>query len=233
MRRACVEVDVGQPRVVRAAGGDHDVVDRRRQLVEEALEALEVGGVKRRAAERAELACGVRQTFRVAAGENDIGTLGPCSPGRFKPDARAAADHDDRLSGKCRFAAHAGVAHFGAAHGNSVPACSATMYSAYQSGQFAIGRADALLVLAVGGRGAPKRARQIVRRREGRRRGVDATGQPRGDLLEQPAVAVRITERGERAVAAMLGIRTADPEPPKQVGLVRAGVHAVRRGTLR
>jgi hypothetical protein len=24
----------------------------------------------------------------------------------------------------------------------------------------------------------------------------------------------------------MLGIRTADPEPPKQVGLVRAGVHA-------
>src|SRR5580704_18602878 len=82
------------------------------------------------------------------------------------------------------------------------------------------------LVLSVGGRGAPKRARQIVRRREGRRRGVNATGQPRRDLLEQPAVAVRITERGERAVAAMLGIRTGDPEPPKQVGLVRAGVHA-------
>ena len=78
----------------------------------------------------------------------------------------------------------------------------------------------------MGGRGAPKRACQIVRRREGRRRGVDATGQSRRDLLEQPAVAVRITERGERAVAAMLGIRTADPEPPKQVGLVRAGVHA-------
>ena len=82
------------------------------------------------------------------------------------------------------------------------------------------------LVLPVGGRGAPKRARQIVRRREGRRRGVNATGQPRRDFLEQPAVAVRITERGERAVAAMLAIRTADPEPPKQVGLVRAGVHA-------
>jgi hypothetical protein len=82
------------------------------------------------------------------------------------------------------------------------------------------------LVLSVGGRGAPKRARQIVRRREGCRRGVNATGQPRGDLLEQPAVAVRITERGERAVAATLGIRTADPEPPKQVGLVGAGVHA-------
>ena len=56
---------------------------------------------------------------------------------------------------------------------------------------------------------------------------VDAAGQPRRDLLEQPAVAVRIVERGERAVAAMFGIRTADPDPPKQVGFVRASVHAV------
>src|SRR5574341_703464 len=32
-------------------------------------------------------------------------------------------------------------------------------------------------------------------------------------------------ERGERAVAAMLGIRTADPEAPKQVRLVRTSVH--------
>src|SRR6267378_4318853 len=84
----------------------------------------------------------------------------------------------------------------------------------------------ALLVLAVGGLGTPKCARQIVHRSESRRRGVDATGHPRRDLLEHPAVAVRITERGERAVAAMLGIRTADPEPPKQVGLIRASVHA-------
>src|SRR5882672_397129 len=75
------------------------------------------------------------------------------------------------------------------------------MYAAYQSGQF-------------------------VRRREGRRRRVDATRQPRGDFLEQPAVAVWIAERSERPVAAMLGIRTADPDPSKQVGLVRARVHA-------
>src|SRR6266436_9965050 len=82
------------------------------------------------------------------------------------------------------------------------------------------------LVLPVRGRRTPKRARQIVRRRKGRRRGVDATGQPRRDFLEQPAVAVRITERSERAVAAMLGIRTADPGPSKKVGLVRARVYA-------
>jgi len=92
----------------------------------------------------------------------------------------------------------------------------------------------ALFVLSVGGLRAPKRGRQIVRRRERRRRGVDATRQPRGDFLEQPAVAVRVAERSERPVAAMLGIRTADPDPSKQVGLVRARVHAARVvGTLR
>ena len=108
------------------------------------------------------------------------------------------------------------------------------MYAAYQSGQFAIALPDALLVLAVGGLRTPKRARQIVRRCEGRRRGVDATGQPRRDFLEQPAVPVRIAERGERAVAAMLGIRTVDSDPPKQVGLVRARrTRRRRRGTLR
>src|SRR5215510_11904529 len=32
-------------------------------------------------------------------------------------------------------------------------------------------------------------------------------------------------ERGERAVAAMLGIRTANPEAPKQVRLVRTSIH--------
>src|SRR5205823_4826357 len=39
------------------------------------------------------------------------------------------------------------------------------------------------------------------------------------------AVAVGIAEGDERAVTAMRGIRTADPEPPKQVGLIRASVH--------
>jgi len=55
----------------------------------------------------------------------------------------------------------------------------------------------ALFMLAVRGFRKPKRARQIVRRCECRRRGVDAPRQPRRQLLEQPAVAVRITERGE------------------------------------
>src|SRR5438128_6456948 len=50
------------------------------------------------------------------------------------------------------------------------------------------------LVLPVSGCGTPKRAGQIVRRRKGCRRGVDATGEPRRDFLKQPAVAVRIAE---------------------------------------
>src|SRR5664279_2112657 len=58
--------------------------------------------------------------------------------------------------------------------------------------------------------GAVRGPRQIVRRREGRRSRVDTAGQPRGDLLEQPAVAVRVAERGEGAVARAIGRRAAD-----------------------
>src|SRR6185369_5964806 len=83
------------------------------------------------------------------------------------------------------------------------------------------------LVLPVGGLGTPERLRQIVRGREARHTGVDAPGQPRRDLLEQPPVAVWITERGKRPVAATRGIRTAGPPPPEEIGLVRAGVRAV------
>jgi hypothetical protein len=53
---------------------------------------------------------------------------------------------------------------------------------------------DALLVLAVGGLGAPKRARHVACGAEGSRAGLD-TQRVRGrDLLQVPAVAVGITE---------------------------------------
>jgi hypothetical protein len=100
------EVDIRQPHVVRAAGGDHDVVDRLRQLVEEALKALEIGGVERRTAQRADLACGMLDAFRVAAGENDLGALGPRLLSGLEAHARAAAEDNDRLPGKLRLAAH-------------------------------------------------------------------------------------------------------------------------------
>ena len=65
-RRAC-EVHVGQARIVR--GG------RR------------VGGVEGGGAQRAEFALGVLQAVGVAAGEDDVGSLGACSPGCLEPDA--------------------------------------------------------------------------------------------------------------------------------------------------
>ena len=100
------EVDVRQSCVVGAAGGDHNVVDRLPQLVEEAPEAVEIGGVERLTAQRADFARGLLDAVRVAAGENDLGALEPRSLSRFKTDPRAAAEQNDRLPGKLRLAAH-------------------------------------------------------------------------------------------------------------------------------
>src|SRR3984957_2039289 len=86
-----------------------------------------------------------------------------------------------------------------------------------------VGLARPLLVFPVRGLRAAQCLRQFARRRVLRVAG-DTTGQPRRDLLKQPAVAVRIMERRERAVAAMIGIRTAAPYPPKEVGLIRTRV---------
>ena len=65
-------------------------------------------------------------------------------------------------------------------------------------------------MLAVGGRRAPHRARQVRGGCECRLSGVDPAGQPRRDLLQQPAVAVRVAERGEGAVAGVIGRGPAD-----------------------
>ena len=60
------EVELGQRCIVGAARGDHDVVDRRPQLLEEALEASRVGGVEGRRAQCAELMRGVLEALGVA-----------------------------------------------------------------------------------------------------------------------------------------------------------------------
>src|SRR5580704_3438041 len=91
-----------------------------------------------------------------------------------------------------------------------------------------IGFAGPLLMLAVRSRRASECGRKLGRRGECRGVGAHASGQSYGEFLEQPAVTVRIVERGERAVAAMLRVRTADAAPPKQVRLVRTSVNAIR-----
>src|SRR5215213_5716722 len=68
----------------------------------------------------------------------------------------------------------------------------------------------ALLMLSVRRLCTPERARQIACGAEGSRGRINAPRQPGRDLLQQPAIAVRVAERGERAVRAAFRIRTTD-----------------------
>jgi hypothetical protein len=97
------EVEFRQRRVVRTRARDQHVVDGCGQLVEKPREPFEVGGVKGRA-HRVELARGALEALGIPAGEDQVGALGACSPGRSEPDAGAAADHDDGLPEEFRSA---------------------------------------------------------------------------------------------------------------------------------
>ena len=116
---------------------------------------------------------------------------------------RAAADDDHVVVGSCRQL----LAGLLRDHVLGVPV-----------GPVLVGLARARLVLAVRGGRAPQRARQVARPRRTPSSRVDPAGQPRRDLLQQPAVAVRVAERGEGAVAAVVG-RRARSTRPRAVGL--------------
>ena len=102
------------------------------------------------------------------------------------------------------------------------------MYSAYQSGQFAScwppERFSCSPCAAAARRSALARSVDEVKGRVS----LDTSRQSLRDLLEQPAVAVRIIERGERTVAVVLGIRAMEPNPAKQIRLVGSGVRVGR-----
>ena len=82
-------------------------------------------------------------------------------------------------------------------------------------------------------RRAPRRRaaapRQVAGRAVRRLGRVDAAGQAGGDLLQEPAVAVRVAERSERAVAAAVRVRPGDAA----VGARRGGRPRRRRGRPR
>ena len=119
------EVHLGERRVVRAAARDHQLVDRLRQVVEEALEAIGLRGVERRGAHRADLARGAREAFGAAAGEDDLGPLGTGAPRGFEADAGAAADDDDGLAEQLGLAPHGrDGAHGASGDVEPTPACS-------------------------------------------------------------------------------------------------------------
>src|SRR5262249_58882 len=89
--------------VVGSAGGDHHVIGRGREILEERLRGGRIGGVEGRGALRVELERCLLEAFWIAPGEDDTGALGAGAPGGFQPDAGAAADDDDGLAEQFRF----------------------------------------------------------------------------------------------------------------------------------
>ncbi len=103
-------------------------------------------------------------------------------------------------------------------------------------GPVRISRADALLMLTVGGRRAPHRARQVARRPKRRRGSVEAPrGKPGRDFLEQPAVAVRIAERGIGTIGGIARRRlgTKWESPALMTALYSSGLLTCARRHLR
>ena len=86
------------------AGGDHHVVDRGREILEERLS--EAGSVASKAAMRCASSSSAARSRRsgLRPVRITLGALGAGSPGRFEPDAGAAADDDDGLAEQLRFA---------------------------------------------------------------------------------------------------------------------------------
>jgi hypothetical protein len=80
------------------------VVDLLRQVLKEPVEGGPVGRVEGGGALRADFLRRLLEPVGIAGGQDDIGALGPGAPGRLEPDACAAADHSDGLSGQFRFA---------------------------------------------------------------------------------------------------------------------------------
>src|SRR5215472_9321015 len=93
------DVELRQRRIIGTGAGNHHMVDRGRQLVEELPQAIEVGG-----AQRVELARGALEALGISAGEDQLDPFTACSSGRFEPDAGGAADYDDGLAEEFRFA---------------------------------------------------------------------------------------------------------------------------------
>src|SRR5258708_1038035 len=85
-------------------------------------------------------------------------------------------------------------------------------------------RTDPLFMISMRHRGPPECGGKFGRCGECRVGRIDSSGQSRRDFLKQPAIAIRIAERGKGPVAAMLRIRTPDPQPSEEEGLVRSGV---------
>src|SRR5271163_838837 len=79
------------------------MVNRCGQLRKEALQGSLVIGVERCGALRADVLGRLRESVEIAAGDDDVGSLGAGAPRCFQPDACAATDHHDGLARQLRF----------------------------------------------------------------------------------------------------------------------------------
>ena len=108
----------------------------------------------------------------IPAGEDHLGPLSACSPGRFEPDSGAAADHNDGLPEEFRLALTAKDGGCGA-H-DSFDQLSKLLFRELSAGLLRhhvrgvpvgpvlVALPDAFLVLAVGGRRTFERAHQVA-----------------------------------------------------------------------
>ena len=93
----CVHLE--QWHVARAGAGDHHVVDRVRQVLEEPLQRGGIGGVEGGGAHARRRSCAaLLEALGIAAGEDDVGPLSAGASGCFKTDPGASADQDDGLA---------------------------------------------------------------------------------------------------------------------------------------
>ena len=98
------EVQVGQSRVVVAAGRDQHVVDRPRQLSEERSRRPESVASKAAVLRASTSAAARSRRSGSRPDEDDVGALAAGASSGFETDAGAAADQDNGLAEQLRFA---------------------------------------------------------------------------------------------------------------------------------
>src|SRR6202012_4527292 len=130
-------------------GGDHHVINRPGQIAKELRERGVIARVKGRTALRFDLCRSLLQTFRIPAGQNQLGALRTSLPGGLQAHATPSTDHHHSLSRELRHTMavrrSSCSTHFQPPirspkprgySGSFSPDRSRTMYSAYHAGQF-------------------------------------------------------------------------------------------------
>jgi hypothetical protein len=110
-----IHIELRQRHAVRTRDRDEYVIDLGRNLREEPPQPIEVRRVERGDA-GCELEAGAMHALGVASRDDHGSSLAVGAPRGLEPDARAATDHEDRLTVELGFATHA-AANFAVGQG--------------------------------------------------------------------------------------------------------------------